>query len=476
MPQFFNKIQKVPYIRLQTLDGRIVLGTKNNLDGSPEYGDLIGLDSVSVVVGDDQVRVTVLIDVLYKVWESREFDEIIERVVEEPYRSVSQLRSGEDPEVVGRGRWVLQFGWRSQDGDDVLTEEIILRTTQNDITIEPESYGTIRVQKTLLYEPTSILNQTMISSLTKTKELISFLQTTGDQTNEEQLRITPLQLFKSIVGEINELHPDVPEARRLTLNSFRYLGTNVFNDISQEEAYNKWIEGPLVNTSSLLLIQQDTEAEQMSVRVWLHEWLRENQMKIFWTPLRAVGGDQLAWVIRFAATDKLQESYENYERNGDGSAVTDLYRHMWEPQLDTLHKTGIVENATFTFSTGAMSAPALDAYKRNLGFTGSTEQVGADPRNEPKTTDDPTPTDFRSVFYEILRSPGKKMSITVMGQPHVSVYDLVDVYTGNLIFDGVYNITEIEHRINSVGFETVMNGFQVTTSPVKVSNVNRGEL
>jgi hypothetical protein len=481
MPQFFNNNQAVPYVRLETDDGVIKLGINEPLSSVGNYNDVIGLENVSLSLGDDFVKVDATIEILYGTWKRWDFEDLIQRIVEEPYRTQSQLTEGEDPAIAQRGRWILQFGWRTPDGDDVLTPEINLRTTQNDVIVQPERYGSLTIRKTMIYEPTTILNQVMAIELTRTREKLLLLASARDETNESQISITPEEIFKLLVEDVNRITPE--DEQTIDLNTFHYIGSNPYNGITGEKAFEEWITKPLINTSSLLKILDD-DATTLSVRHWLRAWLKENGLSIIYTPLRAVDGSKLSWVVRFADANKALDKHESIEYTGFRQKPSETYRKMWLPKLSTLNREGIVNSATFTIAAGQTSA-SIRAIRESLGLD-RPRAAGENTRpseTSEKVTDTRTPqntsdtqqidSDIRSAFYEILKAPDKRGTVALMGQPQLSVMDILDIDVGNPLFNGAYNVLSVTHEINASDYVTTVQMIQVTAQINEVSGVEQ---
>lgn len=475
MPDYFNNKQAIPYASLETADGEIKLGINSRLTQDGDFSDIIGLSEISLQLGTDLVRVDVTFDVLYGIWKRYDFDDIIQRIVEEPYRASTQIAEGEDPEIAQRGRWVLQFGWKALDGDEILTPKINLRTTQNDVSLLSESYGSLTIRKTLLYEPVTFLNQVMIYNLETTKQNLGLLVSSAEDNNESQINVRPIDLFKWIVEDINANIQD--EDFELTLDTFRFIGSNPYNGPTGERAYQEWIESPLTNTSSLLGILDDDIAVNRSTRRWLREWLKENQLTIIHTPLRTVDGSKLSWAVRFADSDKILDSHDSVERNGDGSKPRKTYRQMWFPVLDILSRESIVENATFNISTGALNAEAVRAIQENYNMDNADEdevpEEEIDLRSGTSPSDAKKEKDFKSAFYEILKKPDKQATINIMGQPQMSVMDIIHINTENPIFNGAYNVQAVEHNITKDSYVTVIEALGVTTDISNVTGIDK---
>lgn len=481
MSEFYNGTIKTIFVKLQTLDGKVVLGINTPVTQENNFMDAIGLKDIKLDVRSDHVTVEANIDILQGTWSNRAFDDVIEPLVEEPYSTQSQSFSTTARTSQDRGIWVLQFGWLDPINGDVITNEIQLVTMQNEISVLPEAYGTINLKKTFIMLPIVYLAQTFLAELKQVREYLS-LQTAGASDNEAAAQIIPLKVFELLVNDLQSIHgvdaPGLPN-----LESFIFAGSNFLN-VGAEQAYSEWIEQPISNTSSILQLTDGDRKNTVSVRLWLDAWLAENDMEIFPVPLRTFGNGKLGFIIRYAAKDTdLAGTTEYHERNGNGRTLPKPFAAAWKPVLSTYSKNSIVSNASFSYDAGLKSAAYIQAFERR--FTSRLNpnedtRTGDQTSDIPGSSDEPTTPSNKSILLEVLKMENKTASLTLMGQPHISIMDVVEVDSGSPLFDGQYQVLGIIHTISKDDFSTDIDCIRIIPfdgiNNIRLAGVNEGEV
>lgn len=469
--EFFNSNNKTPYVKFETADGSISLGKNTLLNGKNDFSDGIFLSDVKVEVASDHVLITVTIDVTYKTWTNLTFSDILEKLVEEPYTTSEQRIDGGAPKSTD-GVWILQFGWRGNNFEETYTPEIKCVTIENSVSVLPELRGSISITKKLIMLPLIYLDQTYISRLENVRSYIT--EQTNLAKNTKQAKIIPKKIFELLVKDLRSIYgssaPGLP-----TLDSFLFAATNFFNDkVTAETVYTQWVTQPLANLSSLNQITVDEDKDLISTSSWLSSWLRENDMEIIPAPFRVFSdhGD-LGFIIKVANVETDQSVVSSYEVRADkDTRNNNFYRYQWKPMLDILKRDSIVENATFEFVAGEYSAAYFVSFKEKFADNRKDDRL-------PSATSDIEEHEIsrnRSLFLEALKAPNKKISLTLMGQPKLSILDFISVNANNPLFDGQYTITEILHSISmDEGFTTVIDCIRVIpNTDVNPKNVNVG--
>lgn len=475
MADFYNGTLKTPYVRLQTRDGRVKLGLNDPVTQANNFMDAIGLSSVKIDVRSDQVDVEVSIDILPGAWNNRAFDDVLGPLVEEPYRTDNQRPEGSAADNPDRGIWVLQFGWRDQILGDILSSEIVLVTVSNTVAVSPEAYGAITLSKTFIMLPVTYLAQTFLSELRQVREYL-VLQDPGSTENAASTQIIPRTVFDLLVKDLQAVHgadaPGLP-----TLDSFLFAGSNFLN-IGAEQAYNEWVERPIANTSSIMQVVDDTKKNHVSVRRWLDAWLGENDMDIIPVPLRTFGNGRLGFIIRYAVNKTEGANVStHYERSATGVVPPQPYATAWKPVLSTYTRNSIVENAAYTFDAGTRSAAYIEAFSRRFGPRPDEDTRAGDVTSD-RPKDDSAAISPRIILLELLKLPNKSASLTLMGQPQISIMDLIDVDSGSPLFDGQYQVLGISHQISKDSFSTDLDCIRIVPSErnTRVSGVNEGDI
>ena len=169
---FFNSNRKIPYIKFETADGEIQLGRNTVLNRIGDFNDDVFLKDVDITVASNYIEIEVTIEVLYRAWTTATFDDVLNKLVEEPYRLGTQ-RIDETKPGKKEGIWLLQIGWKGDGIEEALTPVMQCVTTANDITLLPEARGAMQLKKTLVMLPMIYLQQTHISLMERTREYIT---------------------------------------------------------------------------------------------------------------------------------------------------------------------------------------------------------------------------------------------------------------------------------------------------------------
>ncbi len=477
MATFFNSNQKTPYLRMETTDGNVKLGINTPLTQQNDYSDVIGLTDFQLEVRSDFLQINVTIEVMRGAWNNLAFTDVLRPLIQGSYRTITQRPSEtRDTVEISRdeqtsGTWVIQFGWRNQTGEDILSPEIIAITMQNDVTVSSREKGLIVIRKTLIVLPQVYLNQTFLSDLKNVREYLSLQTMTAE--NDAQANIIPHEVFKHLVNDLRLVHGS-SAAGLPTLDSFLFAGSN-FANINAETAFNAWINQPLRNTSSINMVLSTERKDTVSAALWLEQWLKENNMQIFMSPSRAIAGNKLGFLIIFADTGVEQTSFENYEQRLDqDSQNMDTYRSAWKPALDIFAKDGTLEGASFSILAGQFSAGYIKTFAEVVGANnprddGRTGTQESDTQTE--KPDQPLPEDL---FVEQVKDPTKTLAATIMGQANISIFDLIPVNAGNPWFSGYYNIIGLKHIITKSSYTTELDCFKVLEGiDVNLSNINK---
>jgi hypothetical protein len=385
------------------------------------------------------------------------------------------MRPDGDAKDQKSGLWVVQFGWRNQSGEDVLSPEMLCYTLQNSISILPEARGAIVIHKTLVMMPIVYLTQTKISQLQNVREYISLQQ--SHALNDASASIVPQRLFELLVDDLVAIHgsnaPGLP-----TLANFIAAGDNYLN-IDAIAAFNEWITQPLKELSNLNKITNEEIASNTHVRRWISDWLGQNGMALYPVPLRVFNGG-LGFLITYASKNVDVPVTNTYQTSLDKN-VRDAaaYRYTWSPILSILDSNSIIENATFSFESGMYTAPAIEGLSNLLKLkAGENPAVATSGTDDPEeeTLDESHKADSRSLYLELLKVPNKRASLQIMGQPKLSIMDMIPVDAGNDLYTGLYTILAIIHTIDPQGFTTDIDCFRSHPSlDATVAGLEHGE-
>lgn len=462
MAEFYNSIQKIPYLKLETVDGKVKLGINRNLHKENDFSDIINVTECKIDVRSDVALIEFTIEILRGAWTNASFDAVFDSLVEEPYRTKQQRAedSSSTPINSNEGVWNLQFGYRDQNGQDNLSIEIQCVTLNNELSVLPEARGAIVIQKQMIMLPLVYLNQTQLVDLKNVREYIS-LQTDAAQ-NETQTNIIPIKIFELMVKDLKAIYGS--EANGLPeLNNFIAAGDNFLN-VGAEDAFNSWLKSPLKELGSLSKIR-DTETKDMtSVRQWLSDWLRENNMELYLIPLR-VFNSGLGFLIRYAPSPDDRVSNTHQESMDPTAPETQPYRYSWRPALDILDNKSIIENTTFSYVAGEYSAPYIEAFKKEFANRTSKDDrsgsLESDATIKDKKAANTVKLDPKSLFLEFLKFANKAASIQIMGQPKISIMDVIPINANNILFDGMYEIIGVIHTITQQGFTTDLDCLRI---------------
>jgi hypothetical protein len=263
-----------------------------------------------------------------------------------------------------------------------------------------------------------------------------------------------------------------------TLANFIAAGDNYLN-IDAIAAFNEWITQPLKELSNLNKITNEEIASNTHVRRWISDWLGQNGMALYPVPLRVFNGG-LGFLITYASKNVDVPVTNTYQTSLDKN-VRDAaaYRYTWSPILSILDSNSIIENATFSFESGMYTAPAIEGLSNLLKLkAGENPAVATSGTDDPEeeTLDESHKADSRSLYLELLKVPNKRASLQIMGQPKLSIMDMIPVDAGNDLYTGLYTILAIIHTIDPQGFTTDIDCFRSHPSlDATVAGLEHGE-
>lgn len=466
---------------MESFDGSIQLGINSALDPDKDYSNIVGISNASIVVNGTDVRMTITLEVMYGEWINANFDEIVNPLVSEVTSfDANAPNAGDIPQTdPPRGLWRIQFGWFDHEtGQEVVSVPIIMASVECAVTSDSAAFGTVVINKTLAFLPAMYLYDTFMADMPKTLSVLREEQVSDENTAQSNL--VPQRLIEAVVDDLARKYPGAPAVP--TLDSFLYLGTNIFN-IGAETVFRTWIKTPMANTTAALAALDPARAPELSVFMWLKTWMDDNYMSLLPIPCRPLSrGGNLGFIVRYApnSVDDMTDTYNQALATNAVNEDTGLteYAVQWEPELSILDRASIVESAGFQVQTGQHSMASIKYY-RDVFIPGLIGEPAPDPRDETasSTTDDTEQrkgNQNRSAFLEMLKGAMKTVTVNLMGQPELAVFDVLRIDAANPLFDGIYAVQSLSHSISRGSFSTEFEAYRLSANPEsQIANVSK---